>query len=117
MKPGIAHMRGLLLLAVLLLAARAGAQDDANGARDAQNTNDGEFLDMLEFIGEFSSDDGEWEELDTVEGAQPDARNADADKDDSRDDTGRNRDLPARPQAGAAGRISNLSMNTATEAL
>lgn len=58
MKPGIAGMtQGSLLLAMLLLTAQGNAQDDVEA--------DADFLDMLEFIGEFSGENGEWTTLES----------------------------------------------------
>lgn len=58
MRPGIARLtQSSMLLAVLLLAAQGNAQDYVEA--------DADFLDMLEFIGEFSGENGEWTTLES----------------------------------------------------
>jgi hypothetical protein len=114
MKPGIAGTRYgalLLTLLLLLLALRVNAQDDP----------DADFLDMLEFIGEFGDEDGGWSELER-ELESVDAAGQQSDRDqargtrDTQDDE--DADVPLRPEAGIAGQnSSSAGTATATEAL
>lgn len=96
--------RGVLLL-LLCLAVQANAQDESEA----------NFLDMLEFIGEFGDEDGEWSELE-LELEAVDAEGNPVDPESSNVNDAR----PARPQTtrpaqnGGAG--ADRATDTATEA-
>jgi hypothetical protein len=69
-----------LLSSLLVLALAAGyaqaQQEAANIGRE-----DREFISLLEFLGEFTTEDGEWIDPDTVEQSGPVTRQDDEDND------------------------------------